>query len=187
LFLISGRKDPVEARMLEYVGDFSDYDLVQYWVIENFQSAGDMRKFRCVRLDACLEDFEAEQLVRFIKAEPPTLSHPEIFDLQGTNLQAAIKSSSSNRPLLVFFLAPWCSACHRFNAVYEGSEFVAFAKDKNIILARIDVAGNDTPGISVLSYPALRLFRGPEVVDAFNGDLMSGVEHVQFWLSSFAS
>ena len=179
LFLTSGRKEPVEARLLEYLGDFTDQP--QYWVIENFHSAGDMRKFRCVSLASCLDDFDAGRLVRFIKSETPALAHPEISDLQGSNFQVALEASV-DKPLLVFFLAPWCSACFRFNPLFESPDFIAFAKSLNLSLARIDVAANDTPGLTVLSYPALRLFRGPQV-NAFDGDFTQ-LTQLTSWLTS---
>jgi protein disulfide-isomerase A1 len=182
LFLVAGRKEPVEARLLEYIGDFSDTDQPHFWIIENFRSAGDMRKFRCTSLATCLDDYDAGRLVRFVKSAPPTLSHADVVDFQGTEFQALLEKSSMEQPLLIFFLAPWCSACSRFNELYESAEFVELAKSLNVTLSRIDVAGNDTPGLSVLTYPALRLVRGVGQVASFTGDY---TKDVKSWLNSF--
>lgn len=81
-------------------------------------------------------------------------------------------SVSEHDTALVMFYAPWCGHCKRLKPEYEKAAQLLAGSDPPITLAKVDCteAGKETCGqFGVTGYPTLKIFRGGEVSQDYNG------------------
>jgi putative thioredoxin len=97
------------------------------------------------------------------------------------NFEKEVIEKSKNIPVVVDFWAEWCMPCRMLGPVLE-----KLAKDYNgkFILAKVNVdeAGEKSREYSIMSIPAVKLFKGGKVVDEFVGALPE--EHIRGWLDN---
>jgi putative thioredoxin len=90
------------------------------------------------------------------------------MDVTDANFEAEVIEKSKQIPVLVDFWASWCGPCMTLKPVLE-----TIAKDYEgkMVLAKASADDNqDHAGkFGVMSIPAVKLFKGGEVVDEFVG------------------
>ena len=147
------------ARLAEFLGPFDGLWLLdglwKFRCVKTTQKDGnktifDFGETSSVALDvhACIEAYEAGELLRFFKSNTGTS-----FSAAFPNLPfVSAKKLSEIHTLgtVAVFVTPWCSAC------------VELLKSVNEIegdVVIVDVSVNDTPGIDVVTYPAVGVLK----------------------------
>jgi len=75
----------------------------------------------------------------------------------------------TTKDVLVEFYAPWCGHCKTLAPKYEELGKL-FAKDPNVVIAKVDATANDTPA-KVQGFPTLILYRaGDNTPITFSGE-----------------
>ena len=78
---------------------------------------------------------------------------------------------NSDKDVLVEFYAPWCGHCKSLAPKYDELA-LKVAGNKNLIIAKMDSTKNEVNGVSVRSYPTIKLWvRGKKNAPIdFSGD-----------------
>ncbi|XP_037945854.1 protein disulfide-isomerase A3-like [Teleopsis dalmanni] len=93
----------------------------------------------------------------------------DVLELGDDNFESTLKSQETT---LVMFYAPWCGHCKRLKPEYAKAAELVKNDDPPITLAKVDCteAGKETCSkFSVSGYPTLKIFRGDEVSQDYNG------------------
>ncbi len=90
------------------------------------------------------------------------------INITDSNFEEKVIEQSKKIPVLVDFWASWCGPCQMLAPILEN---IAEDYDGKIIIAKMSVEENQlTPAkFSVMSIPAVKLFKDGEVVDEFLG------------------
>lgn len=98
---------------------------------------------------------------------------PHAHDITEADFDTAVLARSREVPVLVDFWAPWCGPCRALKPLLEK---LAGEYGGRFELAKLN--SDEAPSVSaryaVRSIPAVKLFVGGEVVDAFTGALPEG-------------
>lgn len=91
-------------------------------------------------------------------------------DVGDSDFNKEVIEKSSEVPVLVDFWAAWCGPCKMLGPTLEK---IAEEYGGKFILAKVDVESNQdlSQQFSVMSIPAVKLFKDGEVVDEFVGAL----------------
>lgn len=92
----------------------------------------------------------------------------DVKDLTDSSFDDGIQSGTT----LVMFYAPWCGHCKRLKPEFEKAASVLKKNDPPVVLAKVDCtdAGKSTcERFSVSGYPTLKIFKGGDLADDYNG------------------
>jgi len=93
----------------------------------------------------------------------------DVLELTDDNFSATLAQQQTT---LVMFYAPWCGHCKRLKPEYAKAAEIVKDDDPPITLAKVDCteAGKETCNkFSVSGYPTLKIFRGDEMSQEYNG------------------
>ncbi|XP_073844723.1 disulfide-isomerase A3 [Musca autumnalis] len=93
----------------------------------------------------------------------------DVLELTDDNFLSVLSEHSTT---LVMFYAPWCGHCKRLKPEYAKAAEIVKDDDPPITLAKVDCteAGKETCNkFSVSGYPTLKIFKGEEVSQDYNG------------------
>jgi len=124
-------------------------------------------------------DLSAEAIGAFAKnyvsgtVEKHLMSEPESDDwdanpvkvLTGSNFERV--ALDPTKDVLVEFYAPWCGHCKQLVPIYDKLA-EAYESNENVVIAKMDSTANEVSGITIESFPTLKLFpkgEGADVVD----------------------
>ncbi|VDM47662.1 unnamed protein product, partial [Toxocara canis] len=117
--------------------------------------------------------------VAFLKSEdvPQDWDSKPVKQLVGKNFEEVI--FEQNKTAFVMFYAPWCTACQ--NTMPEIEKLAKlFAKNKHVIIARMDATTNEVPRLPILDVPTLALFiKGDTKVTFLFTELISELPDVK--------
>ena len=134
--------------------------------------------FECKDLSSCLKrewKRPESRISRHVNSR-----HAHVIELTTDSLAVA----STDKPMLVFFYAPWCLACSEFHTILENH--VLMRVGEKVSVARIDCSANDTPGIHVPYYPYFRLISKPGTPGLlYPGEFDKGDDLINWVLSRF--
>ena len=88
------------------------------------------------------------------------------INVNDQNFEAEVLKS--DLPVLVDFWAPWCGPCKMMGPVIEEMA-AAFAGKMKICKLNVDENPQSASKYEILSIPALKFFRGGEVIDEMVG------------------
>lgn len=102
-----------------------------------------------------------------------------IIDVNDSEFQEKVINQSKTIPVLVDFWASWCGPCMMLKPVLER---IAQDLGESIILAKVNVEKNQENAMkySVMSIPAVKLFKNGQIVDEFTG--AQPEEKIREWL-----
>ena len=102
-----------------------------------------------------------------------------IIDVNDSEFEEKVINQSQNITVLVDFWASWCGPCMMLKPVLER---IAQDLGESIILAKVNVEKNQENAMkySVMSIPAVKLFKNGQIIDEFNG--AQPEEMIREWL-----
>jgi putative thioredoxin len=102
-----------------------------------------------------------------------------IIDVNDSEFEEKVINQSKTIPVLVDFWATWCGPCMMLKPVLEK---IAQDLGESIILAKVNVEKNQENAMkySVMSIPAVKLFKNGQIVDEFTG--AQPEEMIREWL-----
>ena len=102
-----------------------------------------------------------------------------IIDVHDSEFEEKVINQSKTIPVLVDFWATWCGPCMMLKPVLEK---IAQDLGESIILAKVNVEKNQENAMkySVMSIPAVKLFKNGQIIDEFNG--AQPEEMIREWL-----
>lgn len=102
-----------------------------------------------------------------------------IIDVNDSEFEEKVINQSKTIPVLVDFWASWCGPCMMLKPVLEK---IAQDLGESIILAKVNVEKNQENAMkySVMSIPAVKLFKNGQIVDEFTG--AQPEEMIREWL-----
>eukprot|EP00828_Plagiopyla_frontata_P046054 TRINITY_DN805_c0_g1_i7.p2 TRINITY_DN805_c0_g1~~TRINITY_DN805_c0_g1_i7.p2 ORF type:complete len:290 (-),score=73.73 TRINITY_DN805_c0_g1_i7:115-984(-) len=103
------------------------------------------------------EQFLQGNLIPTVKSEPlPENNNGPVKKLVGKNFEQIV--NDPKKDVLVKFYAPWCGHCKQIAPYFiEAAE--KLSNNFNIILAEYDATENENEGVSVQSYPTIKLYK----------------------------
>lgn len=116
----------------------------------------------------------------YIKSEPiPEDNSGPVTIVVGKNFDEIVRS---NKDVLIEFYAPWCGHCKQLEPIYN--ELGAFfAKDRHLLIAKMDATANGTPkDVDVRGFPTILFFDANNKVQTYEGE--RDLEAFKTWLAA---
>jgi len=110
----------------------------------------------------------------FVLALAATAATAAVVELVDSDFDSELEGMDT---ALVMFYAPWCGHCKKLKPEFDKAAKDLLANDPPVNLAKIDCteAGKDTCNrFEVRGYPTLKIFRGGEVSQDYNGPRDAG-------------
>lgn len=149
--------------LAEYVGvSTTDVPTIRIAVPSN---GGDMSKylyegdFSYESVNKFVDDFKNGLLSRFYKtqAPPATNDEPVKVVVGGQHWEEMVMNN--DKDVFVEFYAPWCGHCKKLAPKYEKlAKNLAYLSD-NLMIAKVDSIENEIPGVTIDSFPTMKLFK----------------------------
>lgn len=122
------------------------------------------------KLRVFIDDYLAGKLKPHLNTQdvPKDWDAAPVKVLVGKNFEEVAYDKSKD--VLVEFYAPWCGHCKKLAPIYDelGEKF---AKNENIVVAKMDSTANEVENVRVDSFPTIKLFRkGDNKVIDYNGE-----------------
>jgi protein disulfide-isomerase A1 len=122
------------------------------------------------KLRVFVDDYLAGKLKPHLNTQdvPKDWDAAAVKVLVGKNFEEV--AYDKTKDVLVEFYAPWCGHCKKLAPIYDelGDNF---AKNSDIVVAKMDSTANEVEGVRVDSFPTLKLFRkGDNKVIDYNGE-----------------
>jgi len=184
LMSTAGSFEPMDQRLLDYVGVDSEKDLPAARLVVD--PAGPLRKYR---LDG---EITAESLQKFVarhaagelkvdlKSEAIPVQSGPVYELVGLSFPEQV--IAADKDALVFFYAPWCGHCKKFEPVYKELAAKLSSVSNSLLVARIDATKNDVEGVDVTGFPSLFLYRNGKKDQPLTYDGERDVTSIVQWL-----
>jgi protein disulfide-isomerase A1 len=105
-------------------------------------------------------DGKVKPTLKSEEADPSDTAKP-VHVVKGSTFHDMVINNSKD--VLLEFYAPWCGHCKQLAPVYDKLG-KAFAKEDNIVIAKIDGTANeiDYPGVDVSGFPTILFFPGDD-------------------------
>merc|ERR1712038_1579821 len=97
-----------------------------------------------------------------------------VLDLDDSSFDGTLEEHDT---ALVMFYAPWCGHCEKLKPKFDKAAKDLLSNDPPVALAKVDCteAGKDTCNrFEVRGYPTLKIFRGGELSQEYNGPRDAG-------------
>lgn len=111
----------------------------------------------------------------------PEMQKPNVVEVTDQDFAQEVVEGSRVRPVVVDLWAEWCAPCRQLGPILEG---LAKEKAGAFLLAKVDVDSNPVTAqqLNAMSIPAVKAFRGGDLVDEFTGALPEHV--VRPWIEA---
>jgi len=135
-------------------------DMVKYKPEDKSLTEENMRSF--------LASFQAGELTPHLKSE----EQPEDWDAAPVKVLVSSNFASvamaEGKEVLVEFYAPWCGHCKKLAPIWDelGEHF---KEDEDIVIAKIDMTGNELETVKVRGFPTIKLFKADNTVVDYTG------------------
>ena len=108
-------------------------------------------------------------MLLFVAAALVAGAEEDVLELTDSNFESTLQKHETT---LVMFYAPWCGHCKRLKPEYAKAAELVKGDDPPIALAKIDCTEDGKEScnkFSVSGYPTLKIFRGSELSNDYNG------------------
>lgn len=137
----------------------------------------DMAKYKPVSDDITsevVEEFVQDFLAGKLKQHYLSQDLPEDWDKNPVKVlvSSVFDSVAMNKDknVLVEFYAPWCGHCKQLAPIYEQLA-EKFAKNEDIVIAKMDATANELEHTKIKNFPTLKLYKkGDNSVVDYNGE-----------------
>lgn len=167
---IAKANDPVGKTVFEHVGITAAQAPTLRIVItvksmNKYSFEGEITKEAVITF---YEDYSKGKLKPFFKSDPiPEKNDEPVKVLVGKNFRDIVINSEDD--VLVEFYAPWCGHCKKLAPIYE-SLAKRLSKVSNLVIAKMDATANEVEGVTVKSYPTIKLFARGRKFNPINFD-----------------
>jgi len=160
LFVYVNSEVPDHQRIIEFFGLSAD----ELPAVRLISIAEEMAKFKPETTDITVEvlkkfadDFLSGALKKHLQSEktPADWDSKPVKVLTGENFHTVI--DNPNKHVFVEFYAPWCGHCKQLFPIWDQLAELFLGAD-NVVVAKIDSTANEIEGISIQSFPTLKLF-----------------------------
>lgn len=146
------------AKLAEFLGVTTEHqDEIRLIKFEG----DNVKKFKCSDateegIAKCVTDFQAGTLAPYFKSQPVPTEQAAVHVIVGDNFQAEVLDADKH--VLVEAYAPWCGHCKKLEPIYQQlAEKLAHVPE--LVIAKMDAAANEHPGMQVRAFPTIRLFK----------------------------
>jgi protein disulfide-isomerase A1 len=161
LFVNSGIKDGIQARLAEFIGVGAESVptirvLKPSDQMKKFAYSGDVKSLTVDSLRPFIEEFKSGKLAPFLKSEePPTDNSAPVKVIVGKTFKELV--SDSDKDVLLEVYAPWCGHCKQLEPVYN--DLATELKDiSNLIIAKMDGTANEVDGLEIQGFPTIKFY-----------------------------
>jgi protein disulfide-isomerase A1 len=160
LFVQSGTKDGIQARLAEFVGvDDSATPCVRV-----LAPGEEMKKYA---FPSAIESMSTESLKTFIadirsgavkphlKSEPIPEQTTGAYVVVGNSFEDVVMDSTKD--VLVKYYAPWCGHCKKLAPVWDELAD-SYAGVEDLVIAKFDATTNEVAGLQISGYPTLKWY-----------------------------
>jgi len=115
-----------------------------------------------------VEDVQSGAIQSFLKSEEvPAVDTNPVRTIVGKNFEQVVMDHTKD--VLVEFYAPWCAHCKALEPIYD--ELASkLSHHENLIIAKIDATQNEVNGITIRSFPTIRLWKKDEKENTIDYD-----------------
>jgi protein disulfide-isomerase A1 len=161
LMCTAGSFEPMDQRLMDYVGVDPDGTLPAVRLLVDPNGPLKKYKFEGDISAASLKDFFAKysagELSLDLKSQDvPAAQTGPVYEVVGKSFKEVVLDAEKDA--LLFFYAPWCGHCRKFEPVYV--ELASkLASVPSLLVAKIDATQNDVEGIDITGFPTVYLYR----------------------------
>jgi len=162
----------VNAGMLTYFG-LTEADVPALVIHAPKDAAGDSKylKFNPQAGDIAtfISEWSTGKVERHVKSEEaPAENDGPVKVVVATTFEEIVMTKGKD--VLVEFYAPWCGHCKKLAPIFD-EVGTHFAKDENIVIAKMDSTANDIPvsGFDVKGFPTLYFVQANGNIKAYSG------------------
>ena len=106
-----------------------------------------------------IEDWENNKIKSYVKSsEIPKVNDEDVFILVGNTFEKEV--INNNKDVMVLFYSPLCFHCKALIPKYEEIAKKLKDKNKNLILAKINVMENEVESIGDYGFPKIKFYPG---------------------------
>lgn len=188
LVAIAGSSEPMDQRLMDYVG-VEPEELPTLRLVSNPMAS--MVKYKlpgeltAQSVTSFVSEFEAGKLRPHLKSENEPESQPgPVYTLVGSTFESIVKNSAKD--VLVEFYAPWCGHCKKLEPIYK-QVAQKLENVRSVVVAKIDATANDVEGVEVDGFPTIKFWRADKKDSPLDYDGDRDVDSFVAWLEEKAA